>query len=93
MSKSYFPEHDKLYAVQEKIDAINDFLLWLKDEHSVRLYEYDRHTRTNEMSRLGPLNGVYRNGFLLQHFGINEKALQDEKQIMAEHLDRSGNYA
>ena len=78
--------------LRRRSDAVNNFLVWLNDEHSVRLYEYDRHTLTNEMSRLGPVSFIPRNEFLLEYFGINEKALRDEKQVMAEHLDRSGNY-
>lgn len=75
-----FPEHEKLSAVQDKSQAIGEFLEWLTGE---RGYEIAEYTDSSDW----PLPVRYNTQSLLaEFFGIDLVKLDDEKRCMIDAI-------
>ena len=90
-----YPEHAKLKAVQDRSQAIGEFLDWLSVEKQTELafrHEHDKGCRNG----LGFNECGYRNGdfvrvgstkkLIAEFFEIDEKKLENEKLVMLVRL-------
>lgn len=73
-----YPEHEKLKEVQIESNACGNFLEWLV-EQEIYLAKY------NEQGVLRPLRKSI-NELLEEHFGIDQKKLEEEKQAILKAL-------
>jgi len=91
-----YPEHMKLKAVQEKSQAIGEFLEWLSSEKQIHMAKWldveytdidpfsDKETKytVNELV-IQPLN---INEILAEYYGIDLKKIEAEKCAMLDSL-------
>lgn len=73
---SDFPEHEKMAAVIEVSQGIGEFLEWGLQERNLYLCEHDAVT-----GQMMPLR-VPIIELLAEHFGIDLKKMEEEKQKM-----------
>lgn len=83
MSGAY-PEHEKLKAVGQKRDHVQEFLDWLMDESKYLIAEDDT-------TGYNYINGIYetydsRAAIIAAFLGIDQKKLEDEKCQMLDAL-------
>jgi hypothetical protein len=87
-----YPEHEKLKEVQEKSQAIGDFLEWLGYEKDVTLCEYFEPTR-EERREEGAIAGYLptnkkKMDLLAEYFDIDLNKIEQEKRQMLDELRR-----
>lgn len=75
---SDYPEHDKLRDLGGANQIVGDFIEWLGD-NGMWIAEYYNETE------LGPTR-LSRDDMLAEHFGIDRKKLEAEKQAMLAKL-------
>jgi len=91
------PEHEKLHKVQEKSQAIGEFLEWLQGEKKYTICQYvDTIGEVDEegYSRQFPVKGYVTimertERLLAEYFDINLDVLELEKRAMLDELRRS----
>lgn len=78
-----YPEHEKLKKVQDKSQAIGEFLDWLQNERHVVLAKYgdDKYTRDNLYAV-----GQSITEWLAEFYEINQTKLETEKRLMLEEM-------
>lgn len=76
---SKYPEHEKLKAIQDRSQAIGEFIEWLY-ERDLAICEFNRHVNFDNYT---PFRGQI-NGLLADHFGIDQNRLEAEKLAMLE---------
>jgi len=81
-----YPEHEKLEKVQEKSQAIGEFLEWLNDEKGLSLAVWGEDEVIGEC--LYPAHPSVQD-LLAEFFGIDLQVLEDEKQAMLVELRRT----
>lgn len=75
-----YPEHDKLRRIQDKSQAISDFLDWAKEKRII-LSEYISEDLFPTL--------MSKDNLLAEHFGIDLKKLEQEKRAMLDKLRTS----
>jgi hypothetical protein len=78
---SEYPEHEKLAAIQDKSQAIGEFLEWLNSD-GVRLSRWDERPGWDMLQP--DTEGT--TAILARYFGIDIKRLDDEKRKMLESV-------
>ena len=91
MSTKY-PEHENLQLVQDKSQAIGEFLGWLSDTKQIRFAKWEKvpdesefASETDEVDALLQQNMDIL-GWTAEYFDINLTKLEQEKQAMLEEL-------
>jgi hypothetical protein len=77
MPDDQYPEHEKLAKVQDRSQAVGEFLEWLTSEQHYVIAEYEGDT-------LWPVQRAL-NSWLAQFFQIDPVALEREKRAMLDH--------
>lgn len=83
MSETLYPEHEKLKLIVDKSQCCGDFLEWLSVQ-GIYLAQYD----TDDMLYLC---NEGRLALLSRFFGIDQRALEQEKVAMIESLQAKAN--
>lgn len=81
---STYPEHDKMQALGERRDEVQEFLDWLLDQPAYELAEWltKREDGTEYFfPRLVPVNKS-REQIMADYFGIDLQKLSEEKDAM-----------
>jgi len=77
-----YPEHQKLYPISNKSQAIGEFVDWLAQEKKILLGEWgtclDEFCQEDSMH---PVNTNIRD-LLAEYFGIDQDKIEEEKQLM-----------
>ena len=78
-----YPEHEKVKALYREIEAIREFMEWLKEEKEVTLARWDE-TDVEE----GGLHVVnyHITDLLEEFFGIDPAKIEAEKQEMLDEI-------
>jgi hypothetical protein len=95
MTITVYPEHNKLKAVQEKSQAIGEFLDWLQGDCGVVLAKYHKHSSdcfedgvrfcSTTEDFLSPQRAPISH-WLSRYFDIDEEKLEEEKLQMLDEL-------
>lgn len=84
-----YPEHEKLIAVKHLTEAIHAFHQWVRDETDGEVYLARELNDDGLYSSDFAMRSLSKNeydGLLAKHFGIDLKALEQEKQAMLDKV-------
>lgn len=96
MTKTKYPECEKLHAVHEESQKIGEFLTWLKSKVELATWEENEDDDTNAYmpELLYPAHkygGDYGTQLLLaEYFGIDLDKVEEERRQILEELRKAG---
>lgn len=80
-----YPEHEKLLQVQDKSQAIGEFLDWLQNEEKVTLCKLGKPFGEDAITYYTPIHESI-DWLLAKYFGIDLDLLSQEKAKMLERI-------